>query len=161
MRNSLMALNFQDSRRPAVDPDPSPRPAKNRPRRSTATSHRRAPSTIRGLLEIVGETLWIGLLAMVIGFLTWKVPQISAAIDEISGSTHRAAAPADDSGQARIRELEKRITGYENKLAPIEKSYAQLKQRHSDLQKAYDAMRSTAVREAFARHTGAAPAAAP
>jgi uncharacterized coiled-coil protein SlyX len=98
---------------------------------------------------------------MVIGFLTWKAPQISSAIDEISGSTHRLAAPADDAGKARIRELENRIAGYENKLAPIEKSFAQLKQRHSDLQKAYDALRSSAVQEAFARHTGAAPAAAP
>jgi uncharacterized coiled-coil protein SlyX len=155
-------MDFQNSPHPAADPESPPRAAsKNRSRRSRTAFPRRAPSAIRGLLEIVGETLWVGLLAMVIGFLTWKAPQISSAIDEISGSTHRLAAPADDAGKARIRELENRIAGYENKLAPIEKSFAQLKQRHSDLQKAYDALRSSAVQEAFARHTGAAPAAAP
>jgi hypothetical protein len=159
-----MAMKFQDSPRPAADPELLPATARrNRSRRSPAAARRPASSSIRGLIEIVGETLWVGLLAMVIGLLTWKVPQISAAIDEISGSTHHPAAAADDPGQARIRELEKRIAGYENKLVPIEKSFAQLKQRHSDLQKAYDALRSTAVQEAFARRTGTgvAPPAAP
>jgi uncharacterized coiled-coil protein SlyX len=159
-----MAINFQDAPHPAADPGRPPRTErKSRSSRLPATSRRDAPSSLRGLIEIVGETLWVGLLAMVIGLLSWKVPQISAAIDEISGSTHRPAASAGDSGEGRIRELEIRIAGYENKLAPMEKNFAQLKQRHSDLQKAYDALRANTVQDAFARHAGESitPPAAP
>jgi len=109
---------------------------------------------IRGFVEIVSDTLWIALLLMVIGFLSWKFPQISSAVDEISGSNPHCATSADASVQARIRELETRITGYENKLVPIEKSYAQLKQRHADLQKAYDSLRTASVRQAYVQPAG-------
>jgi len=118
-------------------------------RRSKAV--RRAPLTIKGMLEIVNETLWAALLVFVIGFLVWKMPQISSTIDGIGGAS-RHAAPATvpgDSGQ--IRELESRIARYEAKLAPIEHNYAQLKQRHSDLQKAYDALRRASAPEAFGK----------
>jgi hypothetical protein len=163
MRNRLMAKDFHGSPRPAdvpVRPETAGRKRSARPRETD--SRRSAPSRIRGFVEIVSETLWIALLLMVIGFLSWKFPQISSAVDEISGSNPRSAASSDAPVQARVRELESRITGYENKIAPIEKSYAQLKQRHADLQKAYDSLQSASVREAYVQPAGnPRPTAAP
>ena len=162
MRNRLMALNFQQPNRLAEAEDASGRPASRRGAKAPATDlHRRAPSTIREILEIVSETLWVCLLFLVIGILSWKMPQISSTIDEISGNTHRVAASPDDPAQAQLRELESRVARYESKLAPLERGYAQLKQRHSDLQKAYDALRSTTVRNAFAKPAELSAAAAP
>lgn len=163
MRNRLMAMNFQSSPRPAGVPlraEPSPR--KTAARTPESAPRRPGPSRIQGFLEIVSETLWIGLLLMVIGFLAWKFPQISSAVDEISGNTRHEAASADEPAQARMRELETRISGYETKLGPIERNYAQLKQRHSDLQKAYDALRTASVRDAYVqRAENSRPTAAP
>ena len=152
MRNRLMALDFPDSRRLADDGEAAARPAPRRRAKAPAADvHRRAPSTIREVLEIVSETLWVCLLFLVIGILSWKMPQISSTIDEISGNTHRIAAAPDASAQMQLRELESRVARYESKLAPLERGYTQLKQRHSDLQKAYDALRATTVRNAFSK----------
>ena len=162
MRNRLMALSFQHPTRLADGEDAPERPAARRRAKAPAADlHRRAPSTIRETLEIVSETLWVCLLFLVIGILSWKMPQIGSTIDEISGSAHRVAASPDDPGQMQLRELESRIARYESKLAPLERGYAQLRQRHSDLQKAYDALRATTVRNAFARPAALSAAAAP
>jgi len=155
MRNSLTAMDFHGISRNDDVPEPAETARRTRSARPREVATRQsAPSRIRNFVEIVSETLWIALLLMVIGFLSWKFPQISSAVDEISGSNPRSAASADASVQARVRELEARITGYENKLVPIEKSYAQLKQRHADLQKAYDSLRSASVRQAYLQPDG-------
>lgn len=152
MRNRLIAMDFDSRPRPAngnVRQETAERKASSRA--GETGSGRNALSRIHGFVEIVSETLWIALLVMVIGFLSWKFPQISSAVDEISGSNPRSASSSDATVQARVRELETRVTGYENKLAPLEKNYAQLKQRHADLQKAYDSLRSASVREAYSQ----------
>jgi len=150
MRNRLMAMDFPKSPRPAAPPvETFARKGPVRPRGAA----RPKVSSIRGVMEIVSETLCIALLLMVIGFLAWKFPQISSAVDEISGSNSHSPAPAGAAAESRVRELETRMAGYENKLAPIEKNYAQLKQRHADLQKAYDSLRSASVREAYSPRT--------
>ena len=154
MRNRLMAIDFHQNPHPAEVPKRPETAVRSSARTRKADSRPNGSSMIRGLVEIVSETLWIALLVMVIGFLTWKFPQISSAVDEISGGSTRSAASTDASVQARVHELETRITGYENKLAPIERNYAQLKQRHADLQKAYDALRSASVREAYSERSG-------
>jgi len=154
VRNRLRALNFQHPSRVADEDEAPARPAaRRRAKASAADVHRGAPSTIREVLEIVSETLWFCLLFLVIGILSWKMPQISSTIDEISGNTHRVAAASDAPAQTQmqLRELERRLARYESKLAPLERGYALLKQRHSDLQKAYDALRSTTVRNAFSK----------
>jgi hypothetical protein len=155
-----MAMNFQKTPRP-VDAPGDPR---DRSRRALETvlgglSPARAvddPSAPRDRRR----DLWVGILVMVISFWRGRRLQLSSAIDEISGSA-RAPPPPTKRAEARIHELESRIAGYENKLVPIERSFAQLRQRHSDLQKAYNALRATTVQAAFARHPDAVPSAAP
>jgi hypothetical protein len=120
-------------------------------------------STIRQVLEIAGETLWVVLLFLVIGFVLAKAPQIDAAIDEISG-VHSRPAPVvpDAASEAQIRDLQSRFARYENELAPLERGYAQLRQRHADLLKAYAALQKAHVREAAeVRVAGVRAAAAP
>jgi hypothetical protein len=118
----------------------------------TPLHSRRAPWTIKDVLETVSETLWVVLLFLVIGFLVSKAPQIGAVLNEIAGSAHRApAASVDPTSQAQLRELESRVSRYESKLGPIERNYALLKQRHADLVKAYDQLRKAQVRQAYAK----------
>jgi hypothetical protein len=133
-------------------------------RRTRPSFPRNASSTIRQALEIAGETLWVLLLVLVIGFVVAKAPQLNAAIDEISGgSSAPASRGADASREARIRDLETRFARYESKLGPIEKGYAQLKQRHADLLKAYADLQKAHVREAMSEPpvADAHPVAAP
>ena len=107
-----------------------------------------ASSAIRQVLDIAGETLWVVLLFLVIGFVVAKAPQIDAAIDEISGARSRPApAAADAASEAQIRDLQSRFARYEIKLAPLERGYAQLRQRHADLLKAYAELQKAHVRE--------------
>jgi uncharacterized protein HemX len=121
-------------------------PARRKPR---VLSPRNASSTIRQTLEIAGETLWVLLLVLVIGFVVAKAPQINMAIDQIGGGSSAPSARAmDASREAQIRDLQARFARYESKLVPLEKGYAQLKQRHADLLKAYAELRKAHVREA-------------
>ena len=131
---------------PAEAETPSPLP-----KRRSRSGARSAPLSIKNSLEIVSETLWVALLSFVIAFLVWKMPQISATIDDLGGASRRAAPVVAESEAGQIRELQSRIARYEAKLAPIERNYAQLKQRHSDLQKAYDALRRASAPEAFGK----------
>ena len=132
------------------------------PSLSPAADSRRAPWTIKDVLETVSETLWVLLLFMIIGFLVSKAPQINAAINEITASARRpAVAGLDQTNQTQLRELESRISKYEGKLGPLERNYAQLKQRHTDLMKAYDQLRKSQVHQAYAKAPERNPAGAP
>jgi len=123
---------------------PTPLPA----RRKDRSAPRNASSTIRQALEIAGETLWVLLLVLVIGFVVAKAPQINAAIDQIgAGAPVPAARAMDASREAQLRDLQERFARYESKIVPLEKGYAQLKQRHADLLKAYSELRKAHVRE--------------
>lgn len=161
MRN----LSFALTSTPPPGPPPAEdagRPARSRPRTRAAARPRNATPTIRQVLEIAGETLWVVLLFLVIGFVLAKAPQIDAAIDEMSGVKAAPSSPVDASRDARIRDLEARFARYEATLAPIEKGYAQLRQRHSDLLKAYAQLQKTRVREAYQPSVAEArPVAAP
>lgn len=159
MKNRSLAVTLCPTRDDSPDETPG-RPAPVHPKTRRAARARKASSTIRQGLEIAGETLWVVLLFLVIGFLLSKAPQIDAAIDEISG-VHAPVSPADASREAQIRDLEARFARYETKLAPIEKGYAQLKQRHADLLKAYTELQKSRVREAYVPVVEARPAGAP
>jgi uncharacterized protein HemX len=142
----------------------SPPAERSNAARKARSSPRNAPSTIRQALEIAGETLWVLLLSLVVGFVVAKAPQINTAIDQISGGPSAPAARAmDASHEAQIRDLQTRFALYESKLVPLEKGYAQLKQRHADLLKAYADLRRAHVREATSEIpvAGAHPVAAP
>ena len=131
------------------DAAPADRSRPARLRRRSRPSSRNVSSTIRQALEIAGETLWVLLLFLVIGFVVAKAPQINAAIDQISGGSSAPVSPSPDPSQeAQIRDLQARFARYEGKLAPLEKGYAQLRQRHADLLKAYAALQKARVREA-------------
>lgn len=133
-------------------------------RRHAGAAARNASSTIRQALEIAGETLWVLLLCLVIGFVVAKAPQINEAIDEMSGAQTRPASvvSGEASREAQLRDVQSRLARYENKLAPLEKGYAQLRQRHADLLKAYAELRKVHLREATAVPVAdARPVAAP
>ena len=145
MKTHSLAMTLTRPADSAEEEHPTPLPA----RRKARPAPRNASSTIRQALEIAGETLWVLLLVLVIGFVLDKAPQINAAIDQIGGGTPVPAARAmDASREAQIRDLQERFTRYEGKLVPLEKGYAQLKQRHADLVKAYSELRNAHVREA-------------
>lgn len=130
-------------------------------RRPSRTAVRRDSSwPLKTVLEAVSETLWIGLLVLVIGFLVSKGPQINEAINAIGGGGSRpAAGPAP--GDTQIRDLQSRIARYEEKLVPLQRGHAQLKQRHADLLKAYAQLRTNNVGQAYSKGVGPSPAGAP
>ena len=148
MRNRSFALTSTQPPGPPPAEDAG-RPTRSRRRARAAARPRNAAPTIRQVLEIAGETLWVVLLFLVIGFVVAKAPQIDAAIDEMSGVKAAPFAPVNASRDARVRDLEARFARYEARLAPIEKGYARLQQRHADLLKAYAQLQKSRVREAY------------
>lgn len=159
MKNHSLAVTLCPNRGDSPDENAG-RPAPVRRKARSAARSRDSASMIRVVLEIAGETLWVVLLFLVIGFLLSKAPQIDAAIDEISG-VHAPVSPTDASREAQIRDLEARFARYETKLAPIEKGYEQLKRRHADLLKAYAELQKSRVREAYVPVAETRPAGAP
>lgn len=96
----------------------------------------RRPS-FRRLVETAAETLWAILLFLVIGFFLWKVPAISSAFDDAANAFHRGGEPVVRADDTQIQDLELRMDVGERKLRALEHGYAQLKQRHADLLRAY------------------------
>jgi hypothetical protein len=71
------------------------------------------------------------------GFFLWKAPAISSAFDEAANAFHRGGEPVVRANDAQIQDLELRMSDGERKLRALEHGYAQLKQRHADLLRAY------------------------
>jgi hypothetical protein len=88
-------------------------------------------------VETAAEILWIILLVLVIGFFVSKASTISAVFNEAAAAMRRGGEPALHANDAQIQDLELRMTSDERKLSTLERGYAQLKQRHSDLLRAY------------------------
>ncbi len=134
------------------------KPAAPRRRRAASALPRGASSTIRQALEIAGEALWVLLLVLVIGFVVAKAPEVSTAVDEISGASPRPPSSSAELAQAaQIRDLQARFARYESRLVPLERGYARLRQRHADLLKAYAELRKAHVREATSQLAAADP----
>ncbi len=108
------------------------------------------------LIETVGETLWVVLLFLVIGFFVSKGPTISSIFDDASSAFHRGGESAVQPNEAQIRDLEARMSADERKLSTLERGYSQLKQRHSDLLRAYAELQESRV----PRAAGSSPRAA-
>ena len=114
------------------------------PRRKAAVRRRgKSEPSLTRALQTANEVLWALLLSLVIGFLVAKAPALSAVLDEVTSASHRSAeADADRANAAQLDELMLRMSAYEKKLVPLERNYAQLKQRNAELQKAYDALKA-------------------
>ncbi len=106
----------------------------------------------RRIVETTAETLWATLLFLVIGFFLWKAPAISSAFDEAANAFHRGGEPVVRANDAQIQDLELRMGDGERKLRALEHGYAQLKQRHADLLRAYAEAVETRTSPAPALH---------
>ena len=94
-------------------------------------------------VETAAEILWVVLLVLVISFFVSKASTISAMFDEAAAAMRRGGEPALHANDAQIQDLELRMTSDERKLSTLERGYAQLKQRHSDLLRAYSALQAS------------------
>ena len=104
------------------------------------------PAAFPRLVETVAEILWVILLFLVIGFFVSKAPTISTVFDEAAMAIHRGGEPAVHAHEAQIQDLELRMSAEERKLSTLERGYTQLKQRHSDLLRAYAGLQESALR---------------
>lgn len=113
--------------------------------------------TFRRVVETTAEVLWTILLFLVIAFFLFKAPKISAVFDEAATAMHRGGEPAIRASDSQIQDLDFRLAADEHKLSALERGYAQLKQRHSDLLRAYAELRESRLqRPAASSPRGAA-----
>jgi hypothetical protein len=107
-------------------------------------------------VETTAEILWAILLFLVIAFFLSKAPTLSAVFDDAASAMHRGGEPAVHPSEAQIRDLEIRMAADEHKLSTLERGYLQLKQRHSDLLRAYAELQESRLQ----RPGGSSPRAA-
>lgn len=93
--------------------------------------------------EVVGavvEVVWFLILATILGFLLFKGPVISRAISDVASVIHDSrvselkAAPAALVDPAKVDELQARLTHESSRVAALERSVTQLKQKNAELE---------------------------